>query len=81
MSINDSATADCGAPRGPETVADWLRLITAEYREIPGLCLTRRQAGRLWNLDAITSETVLDVLETSGVLRRTRAGAYVLAGA
>jgi hypothetical protein len=81
MSIINSATADGGAPRGPETLADWLRLIAAEYREIPGLCLTRRQAGRLWNLDAITSETVLEVLETSGVLRRTRTGAYVLADA
>jgi predicted transcriptional regulator of viral defense system len=46
---------------------------------MPGLCLTKPQVRRLWNLDLITTEAVLQRLETSGFLRRTRAGAYVLA--
>ena len=64
-----------------DTMNDWLGLITAEYREMPGLCLTKPQVRRLWNLDAITSEALLEVLQTSGFLRRTRTGAYVRADA
>ena len=48
---------------------------------MPGLHLTKRQFQRLWNLDDSTCEAVLDVLETSRFLRRTRAGAYVRADA
>jgi len=64
-----------------ETMTDWLPLIRAEYHEIPGLHLTKRQFQRLWNLDDSTCEAVLDVLETSRFLRRTRAGGYVRADA
>jgi len=59
------------------TMADLIILICAEYREMPGLCLTKPQVQRLWNLDAITRDAALEVLETAGFLRRTRAGAYV----
>ena len=31
------------------TVVDWLHLIRAEYPEIPGLHLTRKQVQRLWD--------------------------------
>jgi len=64
-----------------DTMTDWLPLIRAEYHEIPGLHLTKIQFQRLWNLDQATCEAVLDVLETSRFLRRTRAGAYVRADA
>lgn len=33
------------------TQSDWLRLIHAEYREMPGLHLTKPQVQRLWGLD------------------------------
>jgi hypothetical protein len=33
------------------TVADWLQLIQSEYREIPGLHLTKPQVQRLWGLE------------------------------
>ncbi|MGE0124402.1 MAG: hypothetical protein AB7L91_02370 [Dehalococcoidia bacterium] len=60
---------------------DWLRLIRAEYLEMPGLHLTLAQARQLWRLDASTSSAVLDVLVEAGFLRRTDRGAYVRAGA
>jgi hypothetical protein len=59
------------------TAIDWFHLIRAEYHEIPGLHLTKRQVQRLWNLDSTTCEAVLEALEAAGFLRRTHAGAYV----
>lgn len=58
------------------TRTDWVAVICAEYREMPGLALTLAQAQRLWNLDAATCESVLEQLTRSGVLRRTRDGRY-----
>jgi predicted transcriptional regulator of viral defense system len=54
-------------------------LLRAEYREMPGLCLTRRQVQRLWNLDASESDAVLSRLVSKGFLRRAGHGEYVLA--
>jgi hypothetical protein len=59
------------------TFADWIHLVRAEYLEIPGLHLTRRQVERLWGLDSATCDVVLDSLMETGFLRRTTAGAYV----
>jgi hypothetical protein len=59
-------------------VTDLLRLVTAEYREMPGLRLTPRQAQRLWDLDSTTCETVLGTLEAARFLRRTSDHSYVL---
>ena len=81
MSIIDSSTVDHCVVGGSGTISDLIVLISAEYREMPGLCLTKPQARRLWNLDAMTTEAVLQRLETSGFLRQTRAGAYILAAA
>lgn len=64
-----------------DTMTDWMQLIRAEYREIPGLHLTKRQVQRLWNLDAAMCESLLVALEDARVLRRTQAGAYVRADA
>jgi hypothetical protein len=60
-------------------MTDLLRLVRAEYCEMPGLRLTQRQAQRLWNLDSITCESVLEILESSRFLRRTSDQSYVLA--
>jgi hypothetical protein len=60
-------------------VSEWLHRIRAEYREIPGLHLTRAQVQRLWNLDPQTCDAVLAVLEEDRFLRRTHAGGYVRA--
>ena len=60
-------------------VQEWITLIQAEYREIPGLRLTKPQVRRLWGLDVATCDALLDALESAKFLRRTPADAYVLA--
>jgi len=54
MSIIQSSTADHNGVSRNDTMTDWLQLISAEYRELPDLCLTKAQVRRLWNLDGIT---------------------------
>jgi hypothetical protein len=61
------------------SIADALRLIRAEYYEIPGLHLTQRQVERLWGLDTNTAEALLGALIDVQFLRQTRTGAYVRA--
>lgn len=64
--------------RGEGTnVAAWLQLIRGEYLEMPGLHLTPNQARRLWNLDSVTCDALLDALVDARFLRRTLQGAYV----
>ena len=62
-------------------IADWLRLVTTEYQEMPGLSLTRPQMQRLWGMDPYTCEALTDALVAARVLRRTLAGTYVAHGA
>jgi hypothetical protein len=61
------------------TAADWIQLIRAEYLEIPGLDLTRNQVRRLWGLDAVMCDALLEALVEVRFLRRTHAGAYLRA--
>jgi hypothetical protein len=62
-------------------LADWLRLIRAEYLEVPGLCLTKPQVQRLWGLDPATSEALIATLVDVKFLRRTGQDTYVRADA
>jgi hypothetical protein len=55
---------------------DWLRIIRAEYCEIPGLHLTKPQVQRLWGLDTATCDELLEVLVDVRFLKRTDKGAY-----
>jgi hypothetical protein len=73
--MNMEMAAMSGHPNGVE---DWLRLIQAEYLEMPGLHLTKPQIQRLWRLEPHLCDTLLDVLIRAGFLRRTVRGAYVL---
>jgi ribonuclease D len=66
-------------PADTHIAADWLRLIRAEYLEIPGLQLTKPQAQRLWGLDPLTCAMLLSALLDVKFLKRTRQGAYVRA--
>lgn len=43
--------------------------ILGEYREMPGLCLTKDQARRLWGCDAVTCDCLIDLLVARGILR------------
>lgn len=58
------------------TVADWLQIIRGEYREIPGLHLTKPQVQRLWGLDPLTCDALLEALVDVQFLKCTRTGAY-----
>jgi hypothetical protein len=60
------------------TIPDWLCRIRAEYREVPGLNLTRQQAKRLWGLDDVTCDSLLAALVDTRFLRLTASGTYVL---
>jgi hypothetical protein len=52
------------------------RRIRGEYKEMPGLRLSPRQASRLWSVDCSTCADMLDALVESGFLRRDRNGLY-----
>ena len=66
-------------PTRVPAIADVLRQIEAEYREMPGLNITEAQAQRLWGLDSTTCKQALDALVHRGVLRRTHREVYVRA--
>jgi hypothetical protein len=54
-----------------------LARVVGEYRESPGLSLTRAQFQRLWSLDGETCDSLVDTLIASHVLRRTRTGSFI----
>jgi hypothetical protein len=62
-----------------ENFCDWVRLIQSEFAEMPGLHLSRRQAQRLWNLDAHSAEVIFSALEASKFLKRTSNDMYIRA--
>ena len=77
--LQSAATREAAMIAAQTTLADWANLIRAEYLEVPGLHLTRAQVLRLWGLDAITGDALLEILIEARFLRRTQAGAYVRA--
>jgi hypothetical protein len=56
-----------------------LQRIRGEFREMPGLTLTLRQASRLWSLDPVACDTALRILVEERYLARTVRGAFRLA--
>ena len=62
-----------------ESLEEWLRLIRAEYKEIPGLELTHVQVERLWRLDPATADSLLHSLVSSRFLKKTLRGTYIRA--
>jgi hypothetical protein len=54
-----------------------LDVIRAEYREMPGLCLTFPQVLRLWTLDPPTGRALVTRLVDAQFLRATPDGQYV----
>src|SRR5262245_53792220 len=50
------------SPGDQAHVQDWLRLIRAEYDEIPDLQLTRAQAEQLWGIDTLVADALLGAL-------------------
>ena len=63
------------------TIHDWLRLIRAEYLEMPGLRLTKPQVQRLWKLEPHMCDALLDALVAAEFLKKTPRESYGLADA
>ena len=59
------------------SIESLLNRIRAEFLEMPGLCVTREQACRLWQMDEITCDGILGALVDDGFLTRTPSGAFV----
>jgi hypothetical protein len=59
----------------------WISMIKGEYREMPGLQLTKGQVCRMWGLAESDCERVLDLLKAADFLRITPSGRYILADA
>jgi hypothetical protein len=57
----------------------WVAMVKGEYREMPGLNLTRAQVRRMWGLEDGECDLVLQRLQASHFLRVTSNGSYVLA--
>jgi hypothetical protein len=53
-----------------------LQRACGEFLEMPGLCLTCRQAQRLWGLDEPTCRELLEFLVDAKFLRRSSGGMY-----
>ncbi len=58
-------------------ISHMLELIRAEYREMPCLSLTKPQMRRLWGLEAMVCDALVDALVAARVLRKTAADTYV----
>ena len=56
-----------------------VRRVRAEFQEMPGMKLTRRQAARLWGLDHAACDEVISRLVASAFLRLTPSGAITRA--
>jgi hypothetical protein len=73
----DTTTGDAILLPAYQTVTPaLLAQIRGEFREMPGLSLTLRQASRLWNLDPLTCDVALRVLVEEQFLARTRLGGF-----
>ena len=73
-----SVTEACSSPTDPD-LDRLLDIVRGEFLEMLGLRLSRRQAQRLWALDARTCDVAIETLERDGFLRRTRDGTFMLA--
>ena len=59
-------------------VERFVEIVHSEYREMPGLALTKPQMQRFLGIDVLTCDEVLEILEHEKFLRRTAKDAYVL---
>ena len=59
-------------------VERFMEIVQSEYREMPGLQLTKAQMQRFLGIDVMTCDVVIDKLERQRFLRLTRKNVYVL---
>jgi len=55
---------------------DWVRLVQAEYEEMPGLVLTCAQIRRMWGIDSDACVRVMSRLVADGFVVRRFDGSY-----
>jgi hypothetical protein len=79
----DEGRGQSEGSRQAESTADvlpsWIPIVRGEFLEIPGLCLTRSQVQRLWGLDGVLCDRILEALISVRFLQRTPNGAFVRA--
>ena len=68
-------------PTQTSTSEDLTVRARAEFREMPGMCLTTAQAARLWQLSPDRAEELLSELVQSGFLVRREGQRYRLPSA
>src|SRR5262245_35431306 len=64
----------------PEPMSALAIRVRGEYREMPGLRLTVRQAARLFSLDPDLADAVLHELRRASILACSDDGAFALVG-
>lgn len=62
-----------------DRLADLIRMVQADYAEMPGLSVTVAQGQRLWSLDRQSCDHVFTALLDGGYLRRTSKDRFVRA--
>ena len=58
-------------------MSGWIDLVRAEYREMPGLSLTKPQMQRLWGTDAVLCDALIETLVLARIIRKTRDEHYL----
>jgi hypothetical protein len=66
-------------PNHDADLSRWVALVKGEYRDMPGLNLTRAQVRRMWGLGDSECDLLLQELQMSHFLRVTPSGSYVRA--
>lgn len=64
-------------PESTRSIDEVLRRVQVEFLDMPGLRLTEPQARRLWGLDSVSCEALLDALVDAKFLFKTRNGAFM----
>jgi hypothetical protein len=80
LAIRQQLSVTVLPPEVHDAPGEALQRIQAEYRALPGLSLTGRQAQRLFGLEPTLCERVLEALVSAHVLARTREGTFVGVG-
>ena len=65
-------------PNRDVDLSRWVALVKGEYREMPGLNLTKAQVRRMWGLEDGECDLLLQRLQASHFLRVTSSGSFVL---
>jgi len=74
-----SSRAVRGAQPPADVIANWSRIVRGAYLDTPSLRLTQSQVQRLWDLDTVSCEHVLNALTELRFLESGPDGGFVRA--